>query len=165
MDALDIFDLAHAQETELRDLTDNALLARVRLAGFDHDQARRQLEDLRKKIDGIETAHGQGAVPDKLRVDEMTQAQAVNLANLRLGGAQAEQTRRREAAEQAAAQHAAADRAQRLNELRASAWAQYQADMGTRLDGVSLADPAAFDARWAAYLADLALGRAELLES
>lgn len=158
---LAIIDRAHAQSVELRDLTDSALLAETHLADMDLRTEAGRLDDLRTKIEGIRSAHGPGAA-DQLLTEELRQAQRVRLASLRLTEAQVERQRRQEAAQAAQAQAAQVERAQRLAELRAQAWQQYVRDAGHRLDGVSLADESAFNARWAEYLVDLALGRVTL---
>lgn len=165
MSGLDVLDVAHAQETDARGMTDGALKAETSLARFEVDKAQSALDALRAKIEGITSAGGRTSVPDALRMQELAAAQAVNLAQLRLVTAEGEQRRRREWVEQEAAQREALGRAQRLAELRRAAWQQYQTDMGRTIDGVSLADPAAFDAHWAGFLADLALGRVTLPES
>lgn len=165
MTGLDVFDVAHAQETDARGMTDGALKAETSLARFEVDKAQAALNALQDQISLITAAGGRTSVPDALRMQELAAAQAVNLAQLRLVTAEGEQRRRREWSEQEAAQQAALERAQRLAVLRDTAWAQYQADMGTTIDGVSLADRSAFDARWAEYLVDLSLGRVTLPES
>lgn len=161
VDALGVFDQAHAQAVELRALDDRALQAETHLADLDVIVEAGRLDDLRKKIATTRAAYGPSAV-DKLLGDELAQAQRVNLANLRLVEAQAERQRRQEERQAQAERQAQQDRAAQLAELRRSAWQQYQRDAGHQIDGVSLADEAVFDARWNAYLVDLSLGRATL---
>lgn len=152
---LQIFDQARTAENDLQGLNDAALAREVYLADQAAILARGTWQDAQARM-------VPGQTVDKDVSAEITARTAVYAAELRLELARGEQRRRREALERERARQAAADRAQRLDGLRAAAWAQYQADMGTRLDGVSLADESVFNDRWAAFLVDLAIGRAEL---
>ena len=158
----DVFDAANQFQVGLHDLDDGALAHQISLADRAVNDAAAALDDLQDKINAIVDKGGRTSVPDKLATEERTQAQALRMAQLNQTTARDEQRRRQEAARADAAQQAQVARAQQLAELRAQAWAQYVRDAGHRLDGVSLADELAFNARWAEYLVDLALGRVTL---
>lgn len=158
----DVFDAANQYQVGLHDLDDGALAHQITLADRAVNDAAAALDDLQDQIERIAEAGGRTSVPDALRMQERTQAQVWRMAQLNQTTARDELRRRQEAAQADAAQQAQVARAQQLAELRAQAWAQYVRDAGHRLDGVSLADESTFNARWAEYLVDLALGRVTL---
>lgn len=158
----DVFDTVNQFQTGLHDLDDSALAHQITLVDRAVNDAAAALDDLQDRIERIIETGGRTSVPDKLATEERTQAQALRMAQLNQTTARDELRRRQEAARADAAQQAQVARAQQLTELRAQAWQQYVRDAGHRLDGVSLADESAFNARWAEYLVDLALGRVTL---
>ena len=158
----EVFDAANQYQTGLHDLDDGALAQQITLADRAVNDAAAALDDLQDQIERITEAGGRTTVPDKMSVDERARAQVLRMAQLNQTTARDELRRRQAQAQADAAQQAQVARAQQLAELRAQAWQQYVRDAGHRLDGVSLADELAFNARWAEYLVDLALGRVTL---
>lgn len=158
----DVFDTVNQFQTGLHDLDDGALAHQISLADRAVSDAAAALDDLQDQIERIAEAGGRTSVPDKLAIEERTQAQVLRMAQLNQTTARDELRRRQEAAQADAAQQAQVARAQQLAELRAQAWQQYVRDAGHRLDGVSLADESTFTEQWNAYLVDLALGRVTL---